>query len=139
MATLASPGRSELDRWAAAEKEGRCLIVPDIDLLDSMLRSPVMLATREVVRVVIDGSADLDRFLVLVATLPDAFNGEILYIRRDGSGHLSRRDLASRRTVTSISDVDVEVYLRWHSLPARPRSSYVVEPQPDRTIRPDKH
>ena len=139
VATLVSPGISELERWAEAEKEGRCLLVQDIDLLDSMLRSPVMQATREVVRVVIDGSADLDRFLLLVATLPDGFNGEILYIRRDGSGHLSTRDLKSLRTVKTLTDVDVEVYLRWHNLPARPRSSYVVEMQADRSIHTDKH
>lgn len=139
VATLVSPGISELERWTEAEKEGRCLIVQDVDLLDSMLRSPVMQATREVVRVVIDGSADLDRFLLLVATLPDGFNGEILYIRRDGSGHLSTRDLKSLRTVRTITDVDVEVYLRWHNLPARPRSSYVVEPPPGRGIHTDKH
>lgn len=139
VATLVSPGISELERWSEAEKEGRCLLVQDIDLLDSMLRSPIMQATREVVRVVIDGSADLDRFLLLVATLPDGFNGEILYIRRDGSGHLSTRDLKSLRTVKTITDVDVEVYLRWHNLPARPRSSYVAEPSPDRSIHTDKH
>ena len=139
VATLVSPGISELERWTAAEKEGRCLLVHDIDLLDSMLRSPVMQATREIIRVVIDGSADLDRFLVLVATLPDGFNGEILYIRRDGSGHLSTRDLKSLRTVRTITDVDVEVYLRWHNLPARPRSSYAVEQLPDRSIHTDKH
>lgn len=125
VATLVSPGISELQRWAEAEKAGRCLLVQDVDLLDSMLRSPVMQATREVVRVIFDGSIDLDRFLLLVATLPDGFNGEILFIRRDGSGHLSTRELKAKRTVRTINDVDVEVYLRWHNLPARPRSSYV--------------
>ncbi|MGZ8867287.1 MAG: hypothetical protein ACXW2P_03010 [Thermoanaerobaculia bacterium] len=139
VATLVSPGISELARWADAEKAGRCLLVQDVDLLDSMLRSPVMQATREVVRVIIDGSVDLDRFLLLVATLPDGFNGEILFIRRDGSGHLSTRDLKSKRTVRTITDADVEVYLRWHNLPARPRSSYVHEPASPKEAHPQKH
>lgn len=139
VATLVSPGISELERWADAEKAGRCLLVQDVDLLDSMLRSPVMQATREVVRVVIDGSVDLDRFLLLVATLPDGFNGEILFIRRDGSGHLSTRDLKSKRTVRTISDVDVEVYLRWHNLPARPRASYISGAAPVLERQPQKH
>jgi hypothetical protein len=139
-ATLVSPALSELERWAEAERSGRCLLVQDPDLLEGMLRSPVMQATGEIVRVVIDGSIDLDRFLHLVATLPDGFNGEILFIRRDGSGHLSTRDLASLRTVKTISDVDVEVYLRWHNLPARPRSSYLAGTDAGyRAVQPEKH
>ena len=138
--TLVSPAFSELELWAEAERSGRCLVVQDADLLEGMLRSPVMQAAHEVVRVVIDGSIDLDRFLHLVATLPDGFNGEILFIRRDGSGHLSTRNLASLRTVKTISDVDVEVYLRWHNLPARPRSSYLAGTDAgDREVQPEKH
>ena len=138
--TLVSPAFSELERWTEAERSGRCLVVQDADLLEGMLRSPVMQAAGEVVRVVIDGSIDLDRFLHLVATLPEGFNGEILFIRRDGSGHLSTRDLASLRTVKTISDVDVEVYLRWHNLPARPRSSYLAGTDAgDRQTQPEKH
>ena len=128
--TLVSPAPAEMARWSDAEREGRCLVVSDMDLLDGMLRSPVMQSTREIVRVIIDGGAELDRYLLLVATLPEGFHGELLYIRRDGSGHLSTRELQSLRTVKTISEADVEVYLRWHGLPARPRSTYPVESLP---------
>lgn len=138
--TLVCPAQTELARWSAAESAGRFLLVPDVDVLDEMLRSPVMRAAGEVVRVIIDGGADLDRFLFLVATLPDSFRGELLYVRRDGSGHLSTRELQSLRTVRTISDADVEVYLRWHGLPARPRSSYPSEQAAHPPVmRPDHH
>ena len=127
MATLVSPAESELERWSTAERAGRCLVISDIELLESMLRSAVMQSTREIVRVVIDGGTDLDRFLYLVATLPDTFHGELLFIRNDGTAHLSTRELVHKRTVRTISDVELEVYLRWNGLPARPRASYVTE------------
>lgn len=135
MVTLVLPAETELERWSAAEREGRCLVIANADLLDSMLRSPVMQATREVVRVVIDGGTDLDRFLFLVATLPDSFHGEILFVRRDGSGHMSTRELTNMRTVKTISDAEVEVYLRWHNLPARPRASYPPEKAANGSVR----
>ena len=137
--TLVCPAETEMARWSAEEGGRRFLLVPDVDVLDEMLRSPVMRAAGEVVRVIIDGGADLDRFLFLVATLPDSFRGELLYIRRDGSGHLSTREIQSLRTVRTISDADVEVYLRWHGLPARPRSSYPSEHAPGPPVmRPDR-
>ena len=127
MVTLVNPAETERERWSAAERDGRCLVINDVELLESMLRSPVMQSTREIVRVVIDGGCDLDRYLFLVATLPDSFHGEMLFVRRDGSGHLSTRELITKRTVKTISEVEVEVYLRWHGLPARSRNSYPPE------------
>lgn len=126
--TLVTAADTELARWTAGEGDGRYMVVPDFDMLESMLRSPFVRATGEIVRVVFDGGIDLDRFLLLVATLPEQFDGEILYIRDDGSGYLSSRELKTTRTVKAISEMDVEVYLRWHSLPARSRKSYQADP-----------
>lgn len=130
--TLVCPAESELARWTGDERSRGYLVIPDIDMLDGILRSPVMQAAREVTRVIIDGGAELDRFLVIVATLPESFRGEILFVRGDGSGHLSSRELKTTRTVRTISREDVEIYLRWHNLPARPRASYVPEAAPPR-------
>ncbi len=126
---------AELERWTAGEHAGQYMVVPDFDMLESMLRSPVVRATGEIVRVVFDGGIDLDRFLLLVATLPDRFDGEILFIRENGSGYLSTRELTTTRTVKAISEMDVEVYLRWHGLPARSRTSY----QPDKPENAKQH
>jgi hypothetical protein len=52
----------------------------------------------------------------------------MLFVNRDGSGYLSTRDIDVRRTVRSISSSEVEVYLRWLGLPARPRASYADIP-----------
>ena len=111
-------------RWTAAGGTGRYTVLRDIDVLENMLRNPGGTQTGASVRVVIDGGIDLDRFLLLVATVPDNFQGELLYIRRDGSGYLSTRELKNMRTVKTISEMDVEVYLRWHGLPARRRETY---------------
>ena len=108
----------------------------DINALEAMLRDPLSTHTGESVRVIIDGGIDLDRFLVLVSCMPDNFQGELLYIRRDGSGYLSTRELKNVRTVKAITEVDVEVYLRWHGLPARSRKTYEgqsPDARPDRT------
>ncbi|HEX6178436.1 MAG TPA: hypothetical protein VF057_08745 [Thermoanaerobaculia bacterium] len=121
------PADSELSRWTGDARSSNYLIVPDIDMLEGMMRNPVVQAAGEVTRVVIDGGAELDRFLLLIATLPDSFAGDILFIRGDGSGHFSSRELKTKRTVRTISKEEVEIYLRWHNLPARPRSSYVAE------------
>lgn len=125
--TLVSAARSELSRWTAAGGTGRYTVLHDIDVLENMLRNPGSTQTGASVRVVIDGGIDLDRFLLLVATVPDNFQGELLYIRRDGSGYLSTRELKNMRTVKTINEMDVELYLRWHGLPARPRGTYSPE------------
>ena len=126
--TLVAAGETELERWSASQGAGQYMLVPDTDMLESMLRSPVVRATGEITRVVFDGVIDLDRYLLLIATLPARFTGEILFIREDGSGYLSTRELKSERTVKAISGLDVEVYLRWHGLPARSRQSYAPPP-----------
>ncbi|HVS31755.1 MAG TPA: hypothetical protein VMS98_09895 [Thermoanaerobaculia bacterium] len=125
--TLVSAAKSEMARWTKAGGTGRYTVLRDIEVLENMLRNPGTSARGESVRVVIDGGIDLDRFLLLVATVPENFEGELLYIRRDGSGYLSTRELKNMRTVKTISEMDVEVYLRWHGLPARPRGTYPPE------------
>ena len=126
--TLVTAADTELARWTAGENAGLYMVVPDSDMLESMLRSPIVRATGEIVRVIFDGSIDLDRYLLLIATLPDRFAGEILFIREDGSGYLSTRELKTTRTVKAINRMDVEVYLRWHKLPARSRETYSTDP-----------
>ena len=125
--TLVSAAESERPRWNASARGARYIVLDTIDLLEEAVRAPRAKTGADPIRVVIDGGIDLDRFLMLVATLPDTFNGELLYIRRDGSGYLSTRELGNLRTVKTISEVDVEVYLRWNNLPARSRTSYEPE------------
>jgi hypothetical protein len=126
--TLVSAAESEFARWNSGTGTGRYTVMRNIDILENIIRNPGSTEmTGESVRVVVDGGIDLDRFLVLVATVPENFLGELLYIRRDGSGYLSTRELKTHRTVKTISEMEVEIYLRWHGLPARPRSSYPPE------------
>ena len=122
--TVVSPCETELERWSDGAAAGRYVVVPDIEMLENMLRSPAVRLSGEIERVVIDGHMELDRFLYLISTLPEKFDGEILFIRRDGSGYLSSRELRTTRTVKAINELDVEVYLRWHGLPARSRATY---------------
>ena len=122
--TVVSPCETELERWSDGAAAGQYVVVPDIEMLENMLRSPAVRLSGEIERVVIDGHMELDRFLYLISTLPEKFAGEILFIRRDGSGYLSSRELRTTRTVKAINELDVEVYLRWHGLPARSRATY---------------
>lgn len=128
--TLVTPGSMELSRWVEHEAEQKFKLVHDLETLELLLHSPLVQAAGDVARVIIDGATDLDGFLRLSTSLPNAFLGEVLYIRRDGAGYLSTRELKTLRTVKNLSPAEVEVYLRWHGLPAMPRGSYPVEPRP---------
>lgn len=124
------PDNAERDRWVPGALAREFTIVRDIDVLEATLRSAVVEGGGDTVRVVVDGGAMLDQFLVLVSTAPRTFIGEMLFVSRDGSGYLSTRDVDVKRTVRAISAAEVEVYLRWLGLPARPRASYAVAPPP---------
>jgi hypothetical protein len=128
--TLVAAADTELARWNAGAQEGQYTVVRDIELLERTLLSPVIQAAGEIARVIIDGGTSLDHFLRLASGLPGNFRGELLFIRRDGSGYLSTRELQTQRSVRTLTAPEVEVYLRWHGLPARPRSSYPAESTP---------
>ena len=129
------PNNAERDRWVPGALARQFTIVRDVDVLEATLRSAVVEGGGDTVRVVVDGGAMLDQFLVLVSTAPRTFIGEMLFISRDGSGYLSTRDIDVKRTVRAIAAAEVEVYLRWLGLPARPRASY--SGVPPRTEQPE--
>ncbi len=134
--TLVAAAETELARWNAGAHDGQYMVVRDIELLERTLLSPVIQAAGEIARVIVDGGTSLDHFLRLASGLPDTFRGELLFIRRDGSGYLSTRELQTKRSVRTLTTPEVEVYLRWHSLPARSRTSYPAESTP--APRPQK-
>ena len=121
--TLVLPAEAELARWASADR-AQYTVVRDVDFLEQTLHGAIFQAAGDAARVVIDGGCTLDRFLILISSLPDTFRGELLYINRDGSGYLSSWELKTMRTVKNLGTTEVEIYLRWHGLPARPRTSY---------------
>jgi hypothetical protein len=127
--TLVLPAETELPRWSAADR-ARFTVIRDVDFLEQTLHSAIFQAAGDAARVVVDGGTTLDRFLILISSLPDTFRGEILFINRDGSGYLSTWELKTVRTVRNLGAAEVEIYLRWHGLPARPRTSYGQEKEP---------
>lgn len=133
--TFVLPDEMERARWSAGERAKGYTVVRDIDVLERTLNSPVLQAAGEIARVVIDGGTSLDRFLVLVSGLPATFAGEVLYITRDGAGYLSTRELQTVRTVKNLTNVEVEIYLRWHGLPAKPRGSYAAPERPSKVTQ----
>jgi hypothetical protein len=130
--TFVLPDESERARWSAGERAKGYTVVRDVDVLERTLNSPVLQAAGEIARVVIDGGTSMDRFLVLVSGLPATFAGEVLFISRDGAGYLSTRELQTMRTVKTLTSVEVEIYLRWHGLPAKPRGSYTAPERPSK-------
>jgi hypothetical protein len=136
--TFVLADESERARWTAGERSKGYTVVRDINVLEQTLYSPILQAAGEIARVVIDGGTSLDRFLVLVSGLPATFGGEVLYISRDGAGYLSTRELQTLRTVKTLTNVEVEIYLRWHGLPAKPRSSYTRQSAANVTAMPER-
>lgn len=137
--TIVSASDRELARWLDAERAGHCTVVSDIDLLEATLHSPVIQAAGEIARVIIDGGMSLERFLQLTTGLPETFRGELLYIREDGSGYVSTRELQTLRTVKTLAPPEVAVYLMWHGLPAKRQPLHVGHAGPKPSKRPEKH
>ena len=126
--TFVLPSESERARWTADERAKGYTVVRDLGVLERTLSSPVLQSAGEIARIIIDGGTSLDRFLVLTSGLPETFTGEVLYISRDGAGYLSTRELQTVRTARTLTSAEVEIYLRWHGLPAKSRSSYTPAP-----------
>ena len=94
------------------------------DLTDDEIRAQVEYALknavaeldRDVERVVIDRSATAGECLDLLARLPDAFHGDLLIVRQDGTGFLSASSRGDGRVLYPLSADDIEFYLVTHGM-----------------------
>jgi hypothetical protein len=106
------PIHTELD-WETSEREQSVITVSNYNLLNGALQAGVQELGRDIERVIFDRSVDGDTFLSFLSSLPVEFRGDVLRIRKDGSGTLSASSpRGDGRFLYGLSVVDVGFYLR---------------------------
>ena len=70
----------------------------------------------DVERVIVDRAGAADEFLELLASMPQQFAGDVVYIHDDGSGYLSATGRGGDRVVYALSPSDLRFYLETHEL-----------------------
>lgn len=106
------PLHTELD-WESSEREESIITVGNYNLLNGALQAGVQELGRDIDRVIFDRSVDGDTFLSFLSSMPIEFRGDVLRIRRDGSGTLSASSpRGDGRFLYGLSTVDVGFYLR---------------------------
>ncbi|MEO6258807.1 MAG: hypothetical protein ABIP63_00590 [Thermoanaerobaculia bacterium] len=107
----------------------RCIAVPSFNTLRHALRSGVTELGQDVERVILDGQATATQFLDLVASLPEAFSGDVMLVREDGTAYVNAAGRGDGRVMYSLAPRDVNFYLEVHGLLENGRLQ-VVAPQP---------
>ncbi len=106
------PTHTELD-WESSRREESVITVSNYNLLNGALQAGVQELGRDIERVIFDRSVDGDTFLSFLSSLPIEFRGDVLRIRKDGSGTLSASSpRGDGRFLYGLSVVDVGFYLR---------------------------
>ncbi|HUF18931.1 MAG TPA: hypothetical protein VMS12_12880 [Thermoanaerobaculia bacterium] len=112
--TLVFPdmAQTELD-WESSEREESVITVSNYNVLNGALHAGVQELGRDIERVIFDRSIDGDTYLTFLSSLPIEFRGDVLRIRKDGSGTLSASSpRGDGRFLYGLSLVDVGFYLR---------------------------
>ena len=84
----------------------------------SMLAWALDNVRQDVDRVVIDGTASATEYLEFLATLPNTFVGDVLYMRANGNSFLSSTGRGGDRVIYSLAPSDLEFYLATNLLVA---------------------
>jgi hypothetical protein len=75
-------------------------------------------ATENVDRILIDGTASATEYLEVLAALPPAFVGDVLYMRAGGNSFLSATGRGGDRLLYALMPSDLEFYLETNRLVA---------------------
>ena len=67
-------------------------------------------------RIVVDRAGNADQMLDLLATLPEHFRGDVLYMRNDQSAILSATGRGGDRVLYALRNADIRFYLETHDL-----------------------
>jgi hypothetical protein len=94
----------------------RIVFVDALPFLSPAIDRGVTESGYDLERVIIDGTATATQFLELLATLPNTFLGDILFVGRDGRGFLSSAGRGDGRVLYSLSEHDLEFYLHTNAL-----------------------
>ena len=115
------PSRNPDRYWnMSPDASSRIIVVGSFTVLRYALDHSLSGVAQDVERLVIDRTATASQYLELLAALPDEFQGDVLYIRDDGSAFLSATGRGSGRVIYDLSANDVHFYFETHDLFALP-------------------
>lgn len=110
------PAKPEMDWDYAACHRNATAFLKSLRAVRNALRAAVNEARLDVARVIVDRTGDANGFLEMLATLPQDFVGDLLFIRDDGSGVLSATARGGDRVLYALTSHDVRFYLEAHEL-----------------------
>ncbi len=70
------------------------------------------LGEQDIDRVIIDHTGNAEQYLHLVASLPQEFLGDVLYVGEDGGGFVSAAGRGGDRVMYSVQGQDIDFYLQ---------------------------
>ena len=100
----------------SGDENTRIITLRAFTVLSYALHNGVNELQQDVERVVIDRATTANGFLDLLATLPEGFTGDILFIREDDSAYLSATGRGGDRVLYALKRSDVDFYLGAHGL-----------------------
>ncbi len=110
------PGNSARD-WDMSNPIGSRLIFVDaMPFLAYAIDKGINELGQDVDRVIIDRTGTAVQYLELLASLPQEFTGDVLYVRSDGNGFLSSAGRGGDRVLYSLIARDVDFYLQTQGL-----------------------
>jgi hypothetical protein len=98
------------------DAQGRVIVVGSFTVLRYALEQSMSEMAHDVERLVVDRTATASQFLELLASLPDEFVGDVLYIRDDEAGFLSAAGRGAGRMIYALSQHDLHFYFETHGL-----------------------
>ena len=98
------------------DAQSRVIVVGSFTVLRYALEQSMSEMAHDVERLVVDRTATPAQYLELLASLPDEFVGDVLYIRDDESAFLSATGRGAGRMIYALSAHDLSFYLATHVL-----------------------
>jgi len=92
------------------------VFVESMETLRFALNMAIEEVALDIGRVIVDRAGDGDDFLDLLAGLPEAFTGDAMLLRDDGTGVLSATGRGGDRMLYAMTPHDVRFYLEAHDL-----------------------
>jgi hypothetical protein len=111
-----SVSKPDIDWNYASHARRRVAFVDSVRALRYALESAVCDIGLDIGRVIIDRAGSTDDFLSLLTSLPAEYNGDILYLRDDGTAVLSATARGGDRVLYALSAHDVRFYLEAQDL-----------------------
>jgi hypothetical protein len=110
------PARPERDWDNSPMAPSRIILLDSFTVLRYAIASHVVDLDVDVERVILDRSTSPADYLSLLASLPHAFNGDVVLIRDDDNGFLSSMGRGGDRVLYALGPDDLRFYLETHSL-----------------------